>query len=101
MSPCDHFEDGSSFFPLDYRLSCDSPAYTTMKVYASVSVILVPLGIPLIYWYLLFQHRDAIKNRDRNDSSMDASIEFMRPIFEPYKGEYWYYEICDVTARIL
>lgn len=43
-----------------YDISCESPSYGAWTAYASFMLFVYPIGIPFLYWVLLFQHRTHI-----------------------------------------
>ena len=45
----------------DYSISCDSPRYRFGVVWAVVMIFIYPIGIPLMYFGLLYSARNAIK----------------------------------------
>jgi hypothetical protein len=61
--------------------------------------------VQAFFFYLLYTHREAIRNRpveaDDDDDGLDPSIEFMRPSFDSYKGAFWYYEVVDMSVRVV
>ena len=54
---------------VDYSISCRSRDYKAVKVYAICSLLLYPVGIPLIYFVLLWSHRRKI-NPDLDDADV-------------------------------
>ncbi|KAJ8611276.1 hypothetical protein CTAYLR_004144 [Chrysophaeum taylorii] len=45
---------------VDYSISCDSPSYKATEVYAIIALFVYPVGIPCIYFCLLWRHRTSI-----------------------------------------
>ena len=61
-----------SFLTADMSISCTSHYYYNYVAYAVVMVFVYPIGIPAMYFYLLYQNRKEIMERD-NDSSAAVS----------------------------
>ena len=53
----------------DHDISCESPSYHAWKAYAAVMLFVYPIGVPVLYWTLLFRHREQI-NPEVNDSPL-------------------------------
>ena len=53
-------------------------------------VIMYPIGVNLMYGYLLFQHEDEIQ---------DGKARHLDFLFDAYKTEYYYWEIVDNARR--
>ncbi len=54
---CQDFDDGASLLRADLRISCTSPRFATMLVYALVMVAVYPVGIPATLFFVLWRHR--------------------------------------------
>ena len=50
----------------DYSLSCDAPEHKWMVAYASVMVVVYPLGIPLANHFMLWRVRHKVNPNQRN-----------------------------------
>ena len=63
-----HEDSGGSDYYLvaDMRISCDSDYYYDWVVYACVMVVVYPIGVSLLYFYLLYQNRQEISSRYLN-----------------------------------
>lgn len=69
--PCEnidpsHDDDASSdlFLKADMSISCTTDYYYSAVSYASIMIVIYPIGIPLLYFYLLYSQREALRNRD-------------------------------------
>ena len=51
------------FLTADMRISCSSDYFYGGETYASIMVIVYPVGIPLLYLWMLYNARDEIKGR--------------------------------------
>jgi hypothetical protein len=49
-----------SYLSSDYTISCHSGEYMFIKIYAAIFIFVYPLGVPLLYFWLLYKARDRI-----------------------------------------
>ena len=99
MFVCDELDDGNLYLRADYTIMCDSPKHRALQIYASIMILLYPLGIPTLYACLLFRHRRILQSeRDREES-----LEVMPTLdlWKPYKPQHFYYEVAECGRRIL
>lgn len=96
VDPEDVEEGGDSYMSADYSISCDSDRYRFAQSYASVMIVVYPIGVPMYYFYLLYKSRDYIKSRFEavGDvaimSKRDATLRGISVLYASYKPEYWY-----------
>ena len=50
---CMPVEGGMHFLRADFSIDCDSSSYATMRLYAVAMLLLYPVGVPLLFWWLL------------------------------------------------
>ena len=63
VSP-DAGDDGTlRYLASDNSLDCDKPRYALMEAYASIMVMVYPLGCPLLVLIILFRHREGLGPR--------------------------------------
>ncbi len=64
---CLKFDGGRRALSADLRIDCDSHLYYRMKAYSVVMLVLIPVGFPLAFLWVLWRHRDSLypRNRDR------------------------------------
>jgi len=55
---CDHLDDGKSYLRADYSIDCSSSEYNFIVVWARVFIFVYPLGIPICYFWILFQQKE-------------------------------------------
>lgn len=97
MFACDSLDDGSNYLRADYRILCTHAKHRTLQVYASGMIIVYPVGIPLLYAVLLFQHRRVLA-----DPSADKTVaESISSLWEAYRPERFYYEVIECGRRIM
>ena len=82
---------GKTYLELDYSLDVQNPRYTQMKGYAVAMLLIYPLGIPALYFVLLFQERGIlrkpIEDRTTAESEQVGYLDFLAA---SYKPAYWY-----------
>jgi hypothetical protein len=101
---------------------------TFARVYAAIMIILYPVGIPCLYFRLLYKKRDELKHRDdilykgrrkdvkknkikafveanalnvNDDNSLKRSTQMFKFLYDSYKPQYWYFEIVETTRRLM
>ncbi|CAN0419853.1 unnamed protein product [Pylaiella littoralis] len=52
--------EGQSFLRADFRLSCNSDTHVWYEVYAGIMMAVYPIGIPLLYAYILWINRESL-----------------------------------------
>ena len=64
MGCADAGDDGTlRYLASDNSLDCDTPRYELMEAYASIMVMVYPLGCPLLVLIILFRHREGLDPR--------------------------------------
>jgi hypothetical protein len=89
---CEHFEGGFSALKADYSMDCDSEAYTQLRIYASFMVLLYPIGLPAIYFAILFQHRADILSKPEE-------VQHLGFLFREYKPSLWFFEVYELFRK--
>lgn len=116
---CDHMGSESYLFA-DYSTKCYTHAHTVMKIYASIFVFIYPLGCPLMYYILLWNHRDEIdptlpsgkkaRMNVNDDSDVKLAINIRHNysalvpysfLFESYEPQFWWWEVLVCVKRLL
>ena len=123
---CRSFEESSTFYLIDdLRVQCDGPVYKFWELYASLMVVVWPLGAPALLYVLCWRHRDRIdpfgfrkgvdleraalhlrvsprELLDRADAirENDPVIGPTRMIWIPYEPEFWYFESVETIRRL-
>ena len=100
--------ENTRYLRADMSINCDSPEYFATTVWAIVSIICYPVGVPLLYLILLFRVRKDIaelslhKNEDRQEfgvykcsreESVHDHVTALGILFASYKPRYWYWEV--------
>ena len=122
------YPNGAFYLVADYSISCSSSQMTFARVYAAVMIILYPVGIPCLYFRLLFRKRHELKIRNDNivkrrrrdvkknkikafieeyainrtdDSSLKRSTQMYKFLYDSYKPEFWFFEVVETTRRLM
>jgi hypothetical protein len=93
--------DGGSYLQADYSISCESNRYRWGRYYANGMIFLYPLGIPGLYFWLLYSNRYAIQARNTQPNQNNPSIDHLQFLFSGYDPLYWYWEVVETIRRIL
>jgi hypothetical protein len=97
---CDSFPDAQSgqqsFLSGDYSISCLSIHYKSnlMLCYAMLAVYLI--GIPLMYWVLLYSRRSILRDREAfalEEGMGSPNIGHLSFLISGYKPEMCYFEV--------
>jgi hypothetical protein len=78
-------------------------------VWASFMILLYPIGIPLLYFWLLYKNRyDIIHRYDAENratvvhaNSQQPNIKMFKFLYDSYKPQYWYFEIIETSRRLM
>jgi uncharacterized membrane protein len=96
MFPCDEFDNGSSFLRSDLSIDCNAEGREAWELYGYLMVAIFPVGVPLLYFVLLFRMRDRLRGDDRMNDERLRGLVFL---WEPYKKEYWWWEVFETLRR--
>ena len=78
------------FLSLDQSISCDTHAHFLYQLYAFVMVIVYPIGITALYSFLLWSHRKALIEDNREDNKELHKIAFL---WDDYEPDMWWFEV--------
>ena len=98
MFACEGFDDGKRYLRADYTIDCDSLKHRTFQFYASLMMLVYPLGIPAIYAVLLFKNRRMLQDENGRGASLVARST--SSLWKPYKPKMYYYEVIECSRRI-
>ena len=87
--PCDKLDTEKSYLIADYSIDCGEAAYMNYTVYCGFSILLYPVGIPLLYAMLLENNKRGIK-RPVEKREKDKRLAGMEFLFDNYKPKFWY-----------
>ena len=87
---------GIIYLKADYRVTGGSSRHTVIKAWASVAILLYPLGIPLLYGYLLYKVRGTLQKRER--SPLSSALAFLH---RPFKPKFFWWELVLVAQKLI
>jgi predicted outer membrane repeat protein len=147
-------DDYDNYLVADVRIPCYTSYWYKGVIYSCLLIIIYPIGIPMMYLWLLSRCKDELKsrrqinnsndnddaintfyetndpsntttqyNRERNESinltaemntnlqhtsendlddkNLSSYAECLGTLWEPYKNEYWYWEVIECYRRII
>jgi len=98
MFPCDDFDNGNySRLRSDLSIDCGAGGRGAWQAYGYLMVGIFPVGVPLMYWVLLYRMKDRLMGEDRINDEKLRGILFL---WEPYKKEYWWWEVFETVRRL-
>ena len=98
--PCDELDTGEKFLIADYAINCDESSYSLFAAYAGVMMVVYPIGVPVLYGWLLVRKKEHITQpvAEREEDNELAGLAFL---FDQYKPKYWYFEVVVTVLRLL
>lgn len=117
---CETMASGDTFMHMDYTTQCQTYRHKLMRIYAGVFIFIYPLGIPTMYFVLLYRRRDEIDpmipgfdKKPRMSTNPDgvraaAALRYenhgLQPLsflFESYEPQFWCWELVVCLERLL
>jgi len=92
-----------SYLYKDYSVDCNSSRYKMFLWYAIAMILIYPVGIPLLYVSLLFNHREILRNSEamfREASNGYPTTGHLLFLTSAYKPEYYYFEVLECVRRL-
>eukprot|EP01045_Picozoa_sp_COSAG04_P014923 COSAG04_NODE_1147_length_8078_cov_1.968045_1_plen_469_part_10 len=84
MFACRGLDQGQSFHVYDTSIDCNGAAYRTMYIITWIFLILMPVGIPVFFGFLLYKNREALMAGDSEEfivsvGAFKKMVEIIRP----------------------
>jgi hypothetical protein len=115
--PCENLDPNNDdemshnyYLVADYSINCESDRYRFGVTYAIFMIILYPVGLPALYYWLLYQHRLEISKRGiykldddtwlQSLSKLSEDAKVLQFLYRDYKPQYWYFEIIETFRRL-
>lgn len=117
---CDDKFDDIGYLFADYTTKCGTVQYRALWLYASLFILVYPIGIPAMYFLVLYRrHHDIdpvlehtpIKARMHisrahveeavEKRNHDLTLESLRFLFESYEPKYWWWEVLICAHRLI
>ena len=86
------------YMTADFSISCESDRYHFGILYAICAIVVYPIGVPALYFRLLYHHKDDISSRFMPTENETAHVERLvrlRPfifLYDNFKCDFWYWE---------
>ena len=90
-------DDPTSYLVVDVSINCDSTEHKVYMAYASLMIVVYPLGISLLYSKLLWDNRVAIKDEENRDGN--EHLNKFAFLWDSYKANLWWFEIFECVKR--
>lgn len=80
--------------------------YRFALVWAIISIFLYPIGMPALYYYILYSHKEDIINRetplltDEEEEQRVMRIRPLRLLYDFYHPKFWYWEVIETLLRL-
>jgi hypothetical protein len=97
--PCDVLTNEEVYLHADYSLSCGTASHSRFVAYGVLMIFVWPVGVLAMYSYLLIKNRAKI-NQPTEDRERDEELMRLAFLFDPYKPEYWWFEVFETTRRL-
>ncbi|GMI40505.1 hypothetical protein TrCOL_g10999 [Triparma columacea] len=117
---CHNFDDATSFLKSDYSINCKDPAHNFYSLYATGMILVYPIGIPLMYFVLLWRKRDlleagqtvkeesmseekalklALEERKMNEIE-DPTLKALSFLYGSYEPKFWWFEVFETLRKL-
>ncbi|GMI07165.1 hypothetical protein TrVE_jg8362 [Triparma verrucosa] len=100
LFPCDELDDGSEMLMKDYTISCQDGSRDFWEAYGWLMVGVFPIGVISMYSFLLWSKRARLKTPVEQRLE-DEKITPLLFLWEPYKPEFWYWEVIETGRRLM
>ncbi|CAM9120015.1 unnamed protein product, partial [Laminaria digitata] len=98
---CEELDDGKNYLRSDYGVECDSSKHRGFQVYAGFMVLVYTVGIPALYFGLLFRDWDVLRLKEADRGEDPPRVTSTSGLWKPYKPSAFYYEVVECGWRIL
>lgn len=97
---CERLENGKNYVRADYEVNCASSEHKRYQVYAGFMIMLYTVGIPALYFGLLFRDRDVL-TRSKADREDPPRVTLTSSLWKAYRPSVFYYEVVECARRVL
>lgn len=100
------------YLPADLSVHCIGDRYGFGVLWAILSVIVYPIGIPCMYFYLLYSSRHFIRHKEsdvvpslnevelNHHNRMQNKLSALRFLHQDYPAKFWYFEIVETYRKL-
>lgn len=100
-------EPGVNFYMrADYTISCSSDRYRFGVIWSSCMILVYPIGVPLLYYWLLTGMKATITTRFQplpsalETAKRETMLFPLKLLFDNYHPHFWYWEVIEVSLSI-
>ncbi|GMH88080.1 hypothetical protein TL16_g11053, partial [Triparma laevis f. inornata] len=97
---CDELDDKRDLLRVDYSIDCEEGMRPFWLFYGVIMVLVFPVGVSGAYFSILYVNREKIKQREE-EREQDLELMNIAFLFDPYKPEFWYFEVVETLRRLL
>ncbi|CAN0046228.1 unnamed protein product, partial [Phaeothamnion confervicola] len=94
----------AQYLRADYSIQCYTPTHTVYMTYAAFMALVYPIGIPLVYGWMLWAQRRRIAvsraTMPEAERLADPTIRMTRFLWQPYKREVFWWELFECVRRL-
>lgn len=94
---CDSLDDGEVYLQADYSLKCSTKRHSLYTAYATLMIVVYPIGIPTVFSWWLVRNRKHLKMADRQEIS---HLKPFSSIWGTYKPSRYYFEVVECGRRV-
>lgn len=91
--------DGVDYLKADYDLKCVTPEHKAYVAYASVMLLVYPVGIPTFFLWWLLRNKRIVQNGPSCPED-ENKLKAFEGLWSPYKPRTFYYEIVEYVRRL-
>lgn len=94
---CSQIGDDPHFWlARDHSIDCHSEDHLWYRAYAMVMISIYPIGIPALYFSVLYRNRSRIRQADRDYDPMIKKFGFL---WQNYEADLWWFEVFECGRR--
>lgn len=88
------------FLRSDYSIECFTLTHTLYRIYSGVMIIVYPLGIPFLYFVLLYKNKNALL-RDNDERKKNDKVTPYIFLWKDFRPNVYFFEVIECMRRIL
>jgi len=92
-------DDPVLYLAVDESLSCETEVHQKYQKFAMVMALFYPLGIPILYAYMLFRNMSALKESE-SLRLKNPNLVKMSFLFYMYESHVWWFELFECVRRL-
>ena len=102
IDPDDAVPGEDMYLRADLSIQCGSSRHVTGTTFASLMIFVYPIGIPALYYWLLYKVKDGIIHRNEDISpKLRLAIMPSSFLYSSYGPTFWFWECVETLRRII